>query len=276
MLRTNFSFVMPAFARELAAALLAVLVLVGLAAAPAGAQTDAEVADGGIVHVEGEVEVTQAHLDQIDRLYRATLGRTPDADGQVYWAVRLAGGHNVVEVARFLMDSGEAGTVSSGDPIADAYVWALDRDPDSAGLEYWRQYDEEIAVVYIADSPEHQATTETLPPPADTVIESLAVEAAVNAPAGWVDAGHGVYVPPILLSIRWCESHDNYTAANRISSARGAYQFLRSSWAAYGHAERYGVSEAHLATPAQQDEAAVLTWQRSGTRPWYASISCWG
>lgn len=95
-------------------------------------------------------------------------------------------------------------------------------------------------------------------------------------PSGWVDAGHGVYVPPILLSIRWCESRDDYLAANRRSSARGAYQFIRSSWRSYGHAARYGVTQAHHATPAQQDEAAVLTWQRDGTRPWNASRHCWG
>lgn len=93
---------------------------------------------------------------------------------------------------------------------------------------------------------------------------------------GWVDTGNGVMVPPVLLSIRYCESRDNYQAANPSSSARGAYQFLTGSWASYGHAERYGVSQAHLATPAQQDEAALITWQADGTRPWNASKSCWG
>ena len=57
--------------------------------------------------------------------------------------------------------------------------------------------------------------------------------------------------------------------------ALGAYQFLTLSWRGYGHADRYGVTAAHHATPAQQDEAAVLTWQRSGTRPWAASRGCW-
>jgi hypothetical protein len=94
-------------------------------------------------------------------------------------------------------------------------------------------------------------------------------------PDGWVDTGYGVFVPPVLLSIRYCESRDNYTAANPSSSARGAYQFTSGSWDAYGHADRYGVSQAHLATPAQQDEAALLTWQQAGTTPWNASKSCW-
>lgn len=93
---------------------------------------------------------------------------------------------------------------------------------------------------------------------------------------GYVDAGHGVLVPPILLKIRFCESTDNYSAANPASSARGAYQFLTGSWKAYGHADRYGVTQAHLASPAQQDEAALITWQADGTRPWLASKHCWG
>jgi hypothetical protein len=123
------------------------------------------------------------------------------------------------------------------------------------------------------------AATEAPPEPAaDPPAEAAppVTEAPVaGAPEGWVDAGHGVFVPPVLLAIRFCESTDNYTAANPHSSARGAYQFLTSSWAAYGHKDRYGVTRAHQATPAQQDEAAVITWERDGTRPWNASKHCW-
>ena len=92
----------------------------------------------------------------------------------------------------------------------------------------------------------------------------------------WIDAGNGVAVPDVLLRIRYCESTNNYRAAHAVSSARGAYQFLTKSWEWYGHAARYGVASADLATPAQQDEAAVLTLRRDGTRPWLASWSCWG
>jgi muramidase (phage lysozyme) len=113
--------------------------------------------------------------------------------------------------------------------------------------------------------------------PAETTVpEETTTTAAPAQPDGYVDAGHGVLVPAVLVEIRRCESTHNYQAANPRSTARGAYQFLRSSWAAYGHADRYGVSEAHLATNAQQDEAALITWQRDGTRPWNASRSCWG
>ncbi|MGI9597222.1 MAG: transglycosylase family protein [Acidimicrobiales bacterium] len=122
-----------------------------------------------------------------------------------------------------------------------------------------------------------EATSETTVPDT-TVPETTAAPetvAPVTTAAGWVDSGNGVLMPAVLLAIRYCESRDNYTAANPASSARGAYQFLTGSWAGYGHKDRYGVNQAHLATRAQQDEAAVITWERDGTRPWNASKSCW-
>jgi hypothetical protein len=101
-------------------------------------------------------------------------------------------------------------------------------------------------------------------------------EPVIEPEAEWIDAGHGVAVPDVLLRIRFCESTNNYQAAHRSSSARGAYQFLSSSWSWYGHAARYGAASADLATPAQQDEAAVLTLRQDGTRPWKESFTCWG
>lgn len=106
--------------------------------------------------------------------------------------------------------------------------------------------------------------TATTPPPAET------------HPDGYVDAGHGVWIPAVMVSIRHCESHDNYKAVNSSSGAAGAYQFLASSWASYGFAAKYGVKSAKDATPAQQDEAALGAYLRSGTNPWKASKSCWG
>jgi hypothetical protein len=119
---------------------------------------------------------------------------------------------------------------------------------------------------------------ETTVPPTTAAPETTAAPDTTVAPAGndgWIDAGHGVLVPQVLLDIRYCESRDRYDAANPSSSARGAYQFLTGSWDAYGHKDRYGVNQAHLASAAQQDEAAVITWERDGTRPWNASKSCW-
>ena len=101
------------------------------------------------------------------------------------------------------------------------------------------------------------------------------VEPDLGPESAWVDSGNGVLVPDLQLRIRFCESTNNYEAANRSSSARGAYQFLVKSWDWYGHAAVTGVTEAHLATPAQQDEAALRTLREHGARPWAESRPCW-
>lgn len=110
-----------------------------------------------------------------------------------------------------------------------------------------------------------------LPMPPDPVALSTQLE----APTGWVNLGHGIWGPSILTSIRQCESGGSYTIKNSNSSARGAYQFLTSSWEGYGHAARYNAPVASDAYPWQQDEAAVITFQASGTLPWLPSASCW-
>ncbi len=244
---------------------------VGLAPQAVGAEAAVDPSDAALVGS------TPRHDDQIVRLYMTILGRTPDAGGAAYWTQRRLDGESLTQIARVMLSTPEPQQVSSGDFIVDAYRNALGRDPDAGGHAYWTAMNDPArAIAYISDSPEHRSITGTLAPPA--VVPVIAAP-TVNQPAvfeGWVDAGHGVLVPPILLEIRWCESRGDYRAANRTSSARGAYQFLRSSWAAYGHATRYGVSTADQATPPQQDEAALITWQRSGTRPWLASSHCWG
>ena len=220
-----------------------------------------------------------AHDDQITRLYLTVLGRYPDVGGHQYWTERRVNGEPLTVLVRAMIGTPEVAERSSGDLVVDAYRNALLREPDAGGYQFWSQKPVWDAIVGISESPEHQERTGTLPPPAPVVIPapSSQVQASAdpNQPQGWVDAGHGVFVPPILLEIRYCESTDNYQAANPRSSARGAYQFLTGSWSAYGHAARYGVPQAHLATPAQQDEAALITWQAAGTRPWNASRYCW-
>lgn len=214
-------------------------------------------------------QVTAYHLDQVTRLYLTTLGREPGPAGQAYWAQLLVNGHTRIAVIRYMLATPEAQSATSGDLLVDAYRNALGRTPDSGGYDFWSQFDPVAAVAAISDSAEHIAKTDTLPPPTPG-IRSFAGR------AGWVDAGHGVFVPPVMLAIRHCESTDNYQARNPRSTARGAYQFLTGSWQAYGHADRYSAATALYATPAEQDEAAVITWLADGTRPWNASRHCWG
>lgn len=119
------------------------------------------------------------------------------------------------------------------------------------------------------------AAQETAPEQQSTTTTTAWVEPTIPPESEWVDAGNGFMVPDLLLRIRFCESTNNYQAANSSSTARGAYQFLNGSWDWYGHAARTGVAQAHLATPAQQDESALLTLQSQGTTPWLASRDCW-
>ncbi len=244
--------------RAAALSLLAVVSVAVLPVSPAAAESSPA--------YEAQV-LGDAHIHQAARLYRAILGREAGPDGAAYWGGLLADGYAIEEIAEHLLASEEYRNRSVGDHIVDTYQGALKRNPKAAGYEFWSQFSDPTAVVVaISDSTEHQLITGTQPPPGRVQLAH---------PQGWVDAGHGVFVPPILLEIRFCESRGDYKAANTRSSARGGYQFLSGSWRAYGHAARYGVSTADKATPAQQDEAALITWQADGTRPWNASRHCW-
>ena len=166
-------------------------------------------------------------------------------------------------------------------PVTTTTAPTTASEPEATEVETSNEEQSAAPAADAATAEKASETTETSATPttvAETTTTAPPTTAAPTTAAGngYVNAGHGVYVPPILLEIRRCESGGNYKAANPYSSARGAYQFLTGSWAAYGHAARYGVSQAHLASNAQQDEAALITWQRDGTRPWAASRHCWG
>lgn len=91
----------------------------------------------------------------------------------------------------------------------------------------------------------------------------------------------GTSVPSLLVRIRGCESHHNYTAQNKRSSASGAYQVIKGTWKswsrAYGsdvNAARY--AQAKHAPPHIQDLVATRAFKAQGSRPWAASRRCWG
>jgi nucleoid-associated protein YgaU len=94
------------------------------------------------------------------------------------------------------------------------------------------------------------------------VLSAGTAQAAELAPAAGLD------------QIAKCESGGNPQAQNSGSTASGLYQFLDSSWKAYGGA-KYG-PRAKDATPAQQTEIAHAAVARSGLTPWKASQHCWG
>lgn len=176
-------------------------------------------------------------------------------------------------IAISLFPDDESGTGTGTNLVADAA--RVDVEPPATSLITTPPSTAEVVpygvVVEPADAMEGLAdlitTTSTVP--------GQWVEPEVEPESQWVDGGNGVALPDVLLRIRFCESTNNYGAANSYSSARGAYQFLTMSWNWYGHADRYGVASANLATPAQQDEAALLTFQQDGARPWAESRPCW-
>lgn len=117
-------------------------------------------------------------------------------------------------------------------------------------------------------------TTPTTAAPTSTVAPKVIVTSpptypkpapTTTAPAPVASSGG---LPPFLVCVRQRESHENYTIVNRSSGAGGAFQFMRSTWAAMGFAHRYGVAGAEMAAPWQQDEAAIETLRRVGKSPW--------
>lgn len=83
-------------------------------------------------------------------------------------------------------------------------------------------------------------------------------------------AQHLAPLPHVLLSIRWCESRNDYRAENRHSTASGAFQVLDSTWHHFA-----GYTRAKYAPRHVQDRQALRLFRASGTRPWNASRRCW-
>lgn len=106
-----------------------------------------------------------------------------------------------------------------------------------------------------------------------------AAAAAARPPAPPPAPSSSGGMPAILLRIAGCESGSgpssfgSYTARNPRSSASGRWQFIDSTWRAWGDSRW---ARAYLAPPAVQDAAALRLYRASGTSPWNASRHCWG
>lgn len=69
--------------------------------------------------------------------------------------------------------------------------------------------------------------------------------------------------PGNWAALRRCESGGNYKAVSRSGKYRGAYQFDRRTWAAYGPP-----GDPAAASPAEQDRRAAALYRARGWRPW--------
>ncbi len=211
--------------------------------------------------------------DFVERLYVSLLDRKPEASGHQYWTDQLDSGTLPFEMLEHFLATPE-GQAKKPD-IADVYERILFREPDAPGLKYWQGVDYNEAVIWISMSREalgkwdHKLYTQKHPK---------------GAPDYFVHTGNGVFVPPVLLRIRWCESKGDYTAQNSRSTASGAYQFVVGTAVETARkAGRFDLTtvtdkENHAGSwhPADQDRMALALWERNGTRDWDASRHCWG
>ncbi len=122
--------------------------------------------EGGtrVFDIEGE------QLDEVYRLYSASLARTPDQAG-LRFNLRLAeDGVALLELAALFVESDEFGVLYGEDPTAEAYVDALylntlGRAGDEGGRAFWisaleaRELDRADALVAFSESPEHVERT---------------------------------------------------------------------------------------------------------------------
>lgn len=107
---------------------------------------------------------------QAYRLYQACFDRVPDAEGLGFWIRHLdAGNVTLTETAGFFLTSeefarvyGTAETVNDFDYLTLLYANVLDRAPDEAGFEFWRNQQENgltrsDMLVYFSESTENIA-----------------------------------------------------------------------------------------------------------------------
>lgn len=112
-----------------------------------------------------------------------------------------------------------------------------------------------------------------------TVLKVALLGAAAATTATGLAEGSAAAAATPAPSVDWspiiaCESGGNPTAQNPSSTASGLYQFLDSSWLAYGGGQY--APRAKDATPAEQTVIANRAYAESGLSPWAASESCWG
>ncbi|MBC3956390.1 DUF4214 domain-containing protein [Pseudomonas triticifolii] len=85
-----------------------------------------------------------AYFDQIQQIYLAYLGRPADPDGLDYWASQVdAEGGSLAGVIGGFSASAESsalyGQLTTDQVITAIYVNLFNRQPDAAGLAYWKQ-----------------------------------------------------------------------------------------------------------------------------------------
>lgn len=95
-----------------------------------------------IAFIDGHLSYTAEDPDvQVARLYRAGLGRLPDADGLAFWGERATEGTSLVSVAQGFMTGPEFqarfGGLDNAGFVAQTYRNVLGREADAGGFTNW-------------------------------------------------------------------------------------------------------------------------------------------
>lgn len=144
--------------------LLALVVLLGFVG-PVAAQESAPdlLAERGVRPEEGDIE----------RLYHAVFGRSPDRAGFDFWVVNRIEGMSLERVADFFIDSPEYrerfGEPTSTGFVDQLYENVLGRAPDRGGQRFWLEQlsdgmERRRVVVLFSESPEFIELTGTVAP----------------------------------------------------------------------------------------------------------------
>ena len=111
----------------------------------------------------------------IERLYLAYFSRLPDDAGLSYWKARLASGTSLEAVSAQFATSPEFrstyGSISDSEFVELVYNNVLDREPDTAGLNHWRdslaaeQLSRGGVMLAFSDSAEFKESSGIIAPP---------------------------------------------------------------------------------------------------------------
>ena len=172
---------------------LALTLVLGNLSLTSGAETPHDeqyLAERGVRPEEGDVE----------RLYRAVFGRSPDASGFDYWVAERIEGMSLERVADFFIDSPEYrerfGDADAAGFVDQLYRNVLGRTPDDGGRSFWLDRladgtERRRIVVLFSESPEFVDLTGTVAPayadgrPAFAVSQSTVTEEDLGA--SWRD-----------------------------------------------------------------------------------------
>jgi len=106
-----------------------------------------------------------------------------------------------------------------------------------------------------------------------TEVALTAPQTPLNAPVRVVKATK--VDSAVMERIKQCESQGNPNARNPHSTAKGLYQFLDSSWEAYGKLLWGSTVGKDVFSAKDNEELAMFVFLIEGTTPWESSAYCW-